>query len=76
MTRAEEVYQAFCEYASKRLETAKATGEPVDPKEVEQFVKFLKDQAITEGPEIVGSTVSPSVLALSKQNLAKQVAER
>lgn len=67
MNRSEQVYSAFCEYAASRLES----GEPLDPKELEQIVKFLKDQGIQEPTEVKESEVNPT-LAKSFRNLQLQ----
>ena len=70
MTKAEKVFASFCEYICQRLDGE----ETLDPKELEQIVKFLKDQGIQEPADIPESDINPTLLKAAK-HLRMQVAE-
>ncbi len=69
MNASQKVFIAFCDYAVARLDSGQ-----VDPKELEQFVKFLKDQGIQEPQDIPESDVNPT-LAKSFAMLSDQRSE-
>lgn len=69
MSKAKNVYEAFCEHAAARLRS----GEDIDPKELDAYVKFLKEQNVLEEPDVQGEDISPSVLAKFEENLSKQI---
>jgi hypothetical protein len=71
MTRTEELYLAFCEQGIARL----TSGKPLDPKELEVYVKFLKDQNVLETPEVKEGDVNPDVLKRFKANVESQTAD-
>lgn len=71
MTKAEQVFAAFCDYIIKELQG----GEPLDPKALEQIVKFLKDQGIQEPADIPKEDINPTLLKAA-QNLKLQVNDR
>lgn len=69
-TKAEQVFASFCDYIVSQLES----GDTLDPKALEQIVKFLKDQGVVEPADIPEADINPTLLKAAK-NLKLQAAD-